>query len=84
MEDEKRNEESWLRLSMWVEFEKMKGVENRRLRSFYSKVAGLLGTCAKPPMRKVFLRHNKETAASGDGVSLVTIFRPFYTSRFKW
>lgn len=27
-EGEKRNEESWLRLSMWVEFEKMKGVEH--------------------------------------------------------
>jgi hypothetical protein len=27
-EGEKRNEESWLRLSMWAEFEKMKGVEH--------------------------------------------------------
>ena len=47
-EGEKRNEESWLRLSMWLEFEKMKGVEHVDYGASIRRWPDS-GACAKPP-----------------------------------
>lgn len=69
--NEKKNNESWSRCADVFEFEKMQGSRPGRLRDFSSTGWPVDWHVCQGPIRKSFLRHDKETAVDDNGAKMV-------------